>query len=69
MWKRGTKLESLALESDWRSESLPSSESKRSVSVRTKKIEGKRNSIVGERMKCCTFGRVGEGEGEADESW
>lgn len=24
MWKRGTKLESLALESDWRSESLPS---------------------------------------------
>ena len=41
MWKRGTKLESLALESDCRSESLPSSESKRSVSVR-KKIEGKK---------------------------
>ena len=41
LWKRGTKLESLALESDCRSESLPSSESKRSVSVR-KKIEGKK---------------------------
>lgn len=39
MWKRGTKLESLALESDWRSESLPSSESKRSVSVREKEEE------------------------------